>query len=257
MELALNTLNEKYSKKPVNTHLATEIHRKVYEILKCDPYAEKKKFANEISAKLLPFIEKIVEKSKDKFRAAVKASIVGNEFDFGVSGHKVFESFDYLLDHFLKRIGEDLAIDHVEKLKELVDGTVVYITDNAGEIFLDTILMKEIKKRCSKLTVIVKARPILSDATIEDAKLAGVDKIADEILTNGKGAIGILFEELPNDVLSKIEEAELIIAKGMANYECLSESNFKPVAFLLTAKCEPVANSLGVKRGDMVAKVVE
>ncbi|HDN74097.1 MAG TPA: DUF89 family protein, partial [Archaeoglobus sp.] len=133
------------------------------------------------------------------------------------------------------------------------------LTDNAGEIFFDTILMNKIKDICSRLTVIVRGRPILSDATLEDARLAGVDKIADELLTNGKGAIGIMVEELPELSLKRLEEADIIIAKGMANYECLSEDEleFKPIAFLLTAKCEPVAKSIGVGVGDMVAMVVK
>jgi len=115
------------------------------------------------------------------------------------------------------------------------------------------IFMEEIKKLSERLTVVVRGKPILSDATVEDAKLAGVDKIADEILTNGEGAIGIIEEELPSETLERLENADVIISKGMANYECLSESRFKPIAFLLTAKCEPVANDIGVSVGDMVA----
>lgn len=253
IDVALEILSKKYREKPINSYLATEIHRKVYEILSCDPYKEKKKIANEISAKILPFAEKIVEKSDDRFKAAVKASIIGNEFDFGVFGHKIEEDFER---YFLRRIKEDLALDDVERIKELAEGEVIYITDNAGEIFFDTILMKEVKKICSNLTVIVKSKPILSDATVEDAKIAGVDKIADEILAISN-SIGIITEELSEEILEKLENSNLIIAKGMANYESLSEKNFKPIAFLLTAKCEPVALSLGVKVKDMVAKVIE
>lgn len=253
IEVALEILSKKYREKPINTYLATEIHRKVYEILSYDPYKEKKRFANEISAKLLPLIEKIVEMSDDKFKTAVKASIIGNEFDFGVFGHEIEKDFER---YFLKRIKEVLALDDVERIKELAEGEVIYITDNAGEIFFDTILMKEIKKICSNLTVVVKSKPILSDATIEDARIAGVDRVADEILTVGD-SIGIITEELSEEVVEKFESSDLIVAKGMANYESLSEKNFKPVAFLLTAKCEPVAASLGVKVKDMVAKVVE
>ncbi|HDD36237.1 MAG TPA: DUF89 family protein, partial [Archaeoglobus veneficus] len=67
------------------------------------------------------------------------------------------------------------------------------------------------------------------------------------------GAIGIIEEELPKVTLEKLEEADVIIAKGMANYESLSNARFKPIAFLLTAKCEPVARDIGVEVGDMVA----
>jgi uncharacterized protein with ATP-grasp and redox domains len=113
--------------------------------------------------------------------------------------------------------------------------------------------MDKIKKICERLTVVVRGKPIISDATLEDALAVGVDKIADEILTNGKGAIGIIEEELPPETLERLESADIIIAKGMANYESLSESRFKPIAFLLKAKCEPIARDIGVDVGDMVA----
>jgi len=251
---ALRILSEEYSKKPINAHLATRIHRRVYEILGCnDPYLELKRRANENSARVAEFAERIVAESKDPLKVAVKAAIIGNEFDFGVSGHKVQEDFER---YFRKKLQEPLAIDEVDLIPELA-GNVVYLTDNAGEIFFDRILMRELKKFCKRLTVVVRGKPILNDATIEAAKLAGIEKVADEILTNGGGAIGIILEELPEETLSRLREADLIVAKGMANYECLSEGEFRPIAFLLMAKCEPVAEDLGVKRGDMVAKVVK
>lgn len=252
---ALKMLAENFSKRPINAHLATRIHRRVYEILNCeDPYKKVKEKANEVAKRFLPEAEKIVEKSEDKFKTSLIASIIGNTFDYGVLGHKVSEE---IRDYFMSMIKKGLKIDHTDRIKELCKGNVVYLTDNAGEIFFDTLFMREIKKTCKRLTVVVRGRPVLSDATLEDALLAGVDKIADEILTNGKGAIGIILEELPDETLKRLESADIIIAKGMANYECLSEAEFKPIAFLLTAKCEPVAKDIGVKVEDMVAMVVE
>ena len=253
---ALKILAQNYQKKPINAHLATILHRRVYEILGCeDPYAKVKEFANNLASKFLPEAEKIVEKSDDKFKTALIASIIGNTFDYGVLGHDVTSE---IRDYFIKKLKDGLKIDHTEDIKELCkNGKVVYLTDNAGEIFFDTLFMKEIKKICNRLTVVVRGKPIISDATIIDAKLAGVDKIADELLTNGKGAIGIIVEELPEQTLRRLEEADIIIAKGMANYECLSEEErFRPIAFLLTAKCEPIAKDIGVNIGDMVAMVV-
>ena len=99
----------------------------------------------------------------------------------------------------------------------------------------------------------MRGKPVLSDATVEDARLAGIHEVADEILTNGEGAIGIIDEELPDVTRERMESADVIIAKGMANYECLSESRYRSTAFLLKAKCEPVARDIGVNVGDMVA----
>ncbi len=254
---ALKILAENYSKKPINAHLATRLHRRVYEILGCDdPYAEVKKHANEIASKFLPEAERIVANSNDRFKTALIASIIGNTFDYGVLGHDVKSE---IRDYFIEKLKAGLKIDHTDEIRELCkDGRVVYLTDNAGEIFFDTLFMKEIKGICRRLTVVVRGKPIISDATLEDAKLAGVDKIADELLTNGKGAIGIMLEELPEKTLQRLRESDIIIAKGMANYECLSEeSEFRPIAFLLTAKCEPIARDIGVEIGDMVAMVVK
>ncbi len=256
VEDSLKILAENYPLCPINAHLATKIHRRVYEILGVDdPYKEVKKRANEVAKQVLPFAEEMVRKAEDPFRTAVIVSIVGNNFDYGVQGHKVVEEE---FKEFLQRMLEEgLKIDDTDRIKELCSGKVVYLTDNAGEIFFDTILMSEIKKLCERLSVVVRGRPIISDATLEDAMLAGVDRIADEVLTNGKGAIGIIVEELPEETKQRLNEADLIIAKGMANYECLSDESLRPIAFLLTAKCEPVAKDIGVEVGDMVAKVVE
>ncbi len=252
VEEALRILAERYPKKEVNAHIATHMHRRVYEILGVeDPYKEFKERANEIAMKFLPKVKEFVERREDRFKASAIASIIANTFDYGVMGHRVAE--DDFMEYFNSQFSKGLVIDHLEEIGRLCGGKVVYLTDNCGEIVIDTLFMKEIKKTCERLTVVVRGRPILNDATLDDAVKAGVDRIADEILTNGKGAIGIMEEELPEETLERLESADVIIAKGMANYESLSESRFKPIAFLLTAKCEPVAEDIGVKVGDMVA----
>ncbi|AGK60193.1 hypothetical protein Asulf_00158 [Archaeoglobus sulfaticallidus PM70-1] len=249
VELALKILAEEYPKKGINAVIATRIHRKVYEVLEDeDPYREVKKRANEVSLKYLPEIKRIVYRD-DAFRSTAKASIIANTFDYGVMGHEVNDSA--FLDYFIRKFRESLKIDNLEKIRSLCKGRVVYLTDNCGEIVYDALFMKEIKKICERLSVVVRGRPIISDATYEDAVIAGVDKIADEVLDNGDG-IGIIDEELPEKTKDRIENADIIIAKGMANYECLSDSAYT-IGFLLTAKCEPVAKSIGVEVGDMVA----
>ncbi len=248
---ALEVLARRFPEGGINAIIATEMHRKVYSILGCeDPYKEVKRKANELVMGHLKDVKEIIEKSEDKFKAAVITSIIGNTFDYGVMGHEVREDF---MDFFKEMFAKGLKIDDTNEIRELCRGKVVYLTDNAGEIVLDTLLMKEIKKSCERLTLVVRGRPILSDATVEDAKLCGADRIADELLTNGKGAIGIIPEELPEITRCRIEESDIIVAKGMANYECLSDSDYENVAFLLTAKCRPVAEDIGVSVGDMVA----
>ncbi len=249
---ALKVLAVKYFTRGINAHIATEMHRRVYEVLGVDdPYKDVKERANRVAMESLPVVRAFVENQEDVFKASAIASIIANTFDYGVMGHNV-EDEDFLT-FFLKEFRRGLRIDDLDEIRELCGGKVCYLTDNCGEIVIDTLFMKEIKKVCERLTVVVRGRPIISDATLEDALKVGVDKIADEILTNGKGAIGIIEEELPEETLDRLENADVIIAKGMANYESLSEGRFKPIAFLLKAKCEPIARDIGVEVGDMVA----
>ncbi len=252
IEVALKILSEEYPKGGINAVIATKMHRKVYEVLGTkDPYAEVKRKANMIALNSLPAVKDFINKQEDPFKASAIASIIANTFDYGVMGHKVEEDF---LDFFFKKYKRGLKIDNLDEIRKIVkNGYVVYLADNAGEIVIDTLFMREIKKLCKWLTVVVRGRPILNDATISDAIIAKVDKVSDEVLTNGLGAIGIIEEELPPVTLKRLENADIIIAKGMANYECLSEGRFKPIAFLLTAKCEPVAEDINVEIGDMVA----
>ena len=54
----------------------------------------------------------------------------------------------------------------------------------------------------------------------------------------------------------RLREADLVIAKGMANYEALSETDIGPVAYLLRTKCDPVADSLGLAKDINAAKLL-
>ena len=252
---ALRILAERYPKRGINAHIATYMHRRVYEVLGVeDPYKKLKEKANEVAMRFLPIVRDFVERQDDRFRASAIASIIANTFDYGVMDHRVAD--DDFMEYFKKQYAKGLAVDHLDEIRDMCRGKVVYLTDNCGEIVIDTLFMKEIKEICERLTVVVRGKPIISDATLEDAIKAGIDKIADEILTNGLGAVGIIEEELPAETLERLESSDVIIAKGMANYESLSESRFKPIAFLLTAKCEPIAEDIGVKVGDMVAMLV-
>ncbi len=251
MDSSMNMILQEFRKGEINAIASTKVHRIVYRMLNdSDPYRELKRKANEESLRVLPLVKKLIENG-DKFRNSVKASIIGNSFDYGVLDHDVNDS--NFMEYFKIEFSKEFAIDHVDDIKHLAKGKVVYIGDNAGEIVFDRLLVEEIKKAGGFVSFIVRGKPVLSDATIDDARIAGIDKIADEILTNGEGAIGIIEEELPEITRERLESADLIISKGMANYECLSESKYNNIAFLLKAKCEPVANDIGVKVGDMVA----
>jgi len=156
---------------------------------------------------------------------------------------------------FLKYFEHGLDVDDTSKMLGLMQD-VVYIADNCGEILFDVLVFDIIKKLGGKITLVVRGGPILTDVTLEEVKEFEIDKKVDRILTTGSNAVGVLIEEAPAELLKAMKDATLIISKGMANYETLSEHNFGPIAYMLLTKCECVAEDLGLEQGLSVARLM-
>jgi uncharacterized protein with ATP-grasp and redox domains len=234
------------------THLSTKIHREAYKVLgDIDPYCEKKKESNVAALELLPFARDYV-REKDSFRRAVLASIIGNSFDFGVLGFDADEAT--AKDMILNQFKDGLDVDDSDRIKNMLDN-VVYLADNCGEIIFDTLLFEEITKLGGKITLVVRGAPILNDVTMTELKELSIDKMVDRVLTTGSNAIGVCLKEAPPELVDALRGASLIISKGMANYETMSEYDFKPIAYLLKTKCNTVAESMGLSKNMSVAQL--
>jgi len=86
--------------------------------------------------------------------------------------------------------------------------------------------------------------------TLSDAERIGLDKEVDEMHTTSEFRIGVCIDSLTEDLRNKIISADLMIAKGMANFESLSDQDVTiPIAFILRSKCAPVAAALGIPVG--------
>jgi Uncharacterized conserved protein len=257
IKAALKAYGENISEDMNSAKIATIVHRSAYDALGvADPYLELKIRADEVMSKYMEISEKYVAESEDKIRAAIKISIIGNIMDFGsgiaIDDPSEFEEmFETLLD-------QELGIDDTEAVKDILieDGAVIYLFDNCGESQLDKVLIREIRKLGRKVVGVVRGEAILNDVTYEDAVRIGLDEEVDEMLTTGAFAIGVDMDRIGEDLRKSIEEASIIIAKGMANYESLSDLSLKtPVAYLMKAKCVPVAESLGVTPGTNVVRL--
>ncbi len=234
------------------THLSTKIHREAYRVLgDIDPYREKKRQSNVAAKKLLPFAMDFVAE-KDSFRRAVLVSIVGNSFDFGVLGFDADR--EIAKETILGQFERGLDVDDTDRMKSML-GNVVYLADNCGEIVFDTLLFEEIRKLGGRITLVVRGAPILNDVTMKEVRELGLDKKVDKVLTTGSNAIGLCLKEAPPELVDALGNASLIISKGMANYETMSEYDFRPIAYLLKTKCESVAEAMGLKRNMNVARV--
>jgi len=207
-----------------------------------DAYAEVKRLANEKALALLPRLKALVDAAspEERLRTVIKISCVGNVIEYDVPGH----SSD--IDDALGMLDDDLFIDDTDEFKGVAGpgSEVLILADNAGEIALDRLLVRELRRMGCRVTVAVKGRPSLNDALLGDVVEVGMEDEADEVVTTGTDAIGVRHEECSGDFLERFYGAEVIVSKGMANWETLTEVPAPcPVLYVFLTKCGPIAES--------------
>ncbi len=244
----------------VPAYLGTERDRLIKQMTgNPDPYAKIKQRSNRKALEFLPLATKLISNESSpelRFRKACLCSIVGNVMEFDIPGHK-FRYED--IGRLVQRAEDDLAIDDIAEIFDAAKETkrILYLTDNAGEIAFDKLLVNEIKRLGAHVIVAVKGGPIINDATMNDARHVGMDKTADDIITTGTDAVGLMHEQCSSEFLGVYHSVDLVLAKGMGYVETLTEVDLAtPHALLLRTKCQPVATFLKVEKGKNVAKLM-
>ncbi len=260
LRTACNLLAQQYDPQVCSATIATQVHKGVYKALHdADPYKELKHTSNSIAASLVPRIDRLIRTSPDPLRTSMLCAIIGNIMDFGIDGSSAHPRM--LEDVFDKLYTEGLGYDDYEKLRNYISNAayVLLFTDNCGEIVFDKILCRELKCFNPNLhiTAVVKGKPILSDATEKDARENKLHEAVDTLYTTGCYAVGVDFTKLPSTVKKALSQADLIIAKGMANYESFSETSYRPIAYLLRTKCNAIARSMSLPRNISAIKIYE
>lgn len=244
-------LGENFRRGTPSNELGTRFHRIIKsETGNNDPYQEQRENCNSIALKVLPLIKKILSEDTS-IENYVKAAIAGNMIDFGALGFGV--DIEELM---IEAMRKGLTIDHSSQLeRELHEAcNVLYLADNIGEIVFDKLFVEKLNEYNVKVTVALKDKPILNDACIFDALEIGFDEVA-ELVSTGTDSIGVIYSDLSDEFKELFHNSDLIIAKGLGNYEGLDEIDLedKSVFSLFNAKCKPVARNIGVKLGDNVA----
>ena len=243
-EVLKNLSEVSYNHSP--PHIAAHVYRLIRQTLNNpDPYKKVKDEYNQKAKKLYPSLKKKVKGSSDRFRTAVKLAIAGNVIDFG-------SSQNFQLDETIKQVlNKKLAIDDITRLKNEINkaSNILYLGDNAGETFFDRILIEKFPKK--EIYYGVRGTPVINDATEEDARFAGLDKIA-QIISNGSDAPGTILDECSREFREIFNKADLIIAKGQGNYETLNEVKDKNIFFLFMVKCPVIARDAKCCVGDNV-----
>ncbi|MGC9522159.1 MAG: damage-control phosphatase ARMT1 family protein [Anaerolineae bacterium] len=226
--------------------IGDRVHRLVRAIAgDGDPYRAVKDEATREALALYPRLKALIADASDSLERAVRVAIAGNIIDFGPGNSYDLET---AVAEILER---PLALDDLDALRDALQAadTLLYLGDNAGETVFDRALIETLEL---DVVYAVKGGPVLNDATLEDARAAGLEGAA-ELVSTGSNAPGTILARTSDEFRRRFVEAEIIIAKGQANYETLSPGD-RRIFFLLKAKCPVIARDLGVEAGDLVVK---
>ena len=234
--------------------IGDRVHRIVRQVAgNGDPYREAKAASTRQALALYPRLKVLVREADDPLEVAVRLSIAGNIMD-AARGQECD-----LWSTVERVLAQPFAADDGVAFREALaragteghDGAVplLFLADNAGETVFDRVLIEALDV---PVVYAVKGGPTLNDATREDALAAGLDRVA-EIVSTGSDAPGTIFDHCSDGFRELYEKAELIIAKGQANYETLSEEGPR-VFLLLQTKCPVIARDVGVPVGSIVLR---
>jgi len=228
---------------------------KIHRILKKyapsgDPYKNAKKKMNLICMEMADEMSFMIDSAKDPFETALRIAIGGNIIDFGQGNDFKAQKIKDTIKHAL---AQELDGAMIIKLKENISKAkkILYIGDNTGEIVFDKIFIEKFFP-AERTIFVVRGGPAMNDAIIEDAQMVGMTGIV-RVIDTGLDMAGALLPHCSEGFLKEYEDADLIISKGMGNYEALSDED-KNIFYLLKVKCSVIENSFDGKYrlGDIV-----
>ena len=240
----LKVVDENFSADVITIAIATEIHQLVKEITaNPDPYRGVKDEEIRISREL---ISEVSPAYPQDFKGYLALCALGNVIDF-------FRDFDTIRGDMRGKV--EFLIDDSDKFEKRLEKAtnVLLLADNSGEVFFDLPLVKWMA-RFALVTYVVKESPVQDDTTLDDLRIAGVEGELDRVITTGTATPGVLLHLASDEFKREFAVADLILAKGMGYYEALSEfPGDGRILYCLMAKCQPVADSIGVPINSYVA----
>jgi uncharacterized protein with ATP-grasp and redox domains len=214
-----------------------------------DPFAEFKAREMDQARKIFSQLKTPVG---DDLHSCVSLALLGNTLDFFINSEQVLADLPSQFLNGISYFQDDT--DQLEAVLREKPAKVLYLTDNAGEIYFDLPLYEYIRDRSRKTILVVKGGPSLNDLTRTELKSAGLEKLFDTVMDTGTDGAGIDWENVSRDFLDLIASADLVISKGMANFETLYPRDVSaPVFFLFKVKCEPIQNYIQAPANSFMA----
>lgn len=237
--------NRNDSSAPEIVYYYNQIHKKYYGEMDNQKFISIKSRFNQLVLSMETEIQKKIDESSDPLFTSLLLARIGNYIDFEAMEKVDPEQFIQLLFHF------EASTQDVETYQSFVEKCskaekFLIVVDNCGEIVLDKLFVIELKKKFPqlKITAMVRGGLVSNDATIEDAKESGLDKVC-EIVTNGMAVAGTVYRLLGENEQKIMDEADVIVSKGQANYESLSGGQFH-IFYSFLCKCEMFSKRFNV-----------
>jgi len=246
-------LAREFSTEKIPSYFITEVHRILKRISGIEiPFKERRDKCNQLGIEMAEKVALEAEglEGSERFSFLVNWAIASNHLDFRTVGTGYGFQMAEIIEELRTCITEGLKIDQRAEILQIAKSSpkILYIHDNVGEIAFDKLLIQELRRYGSSVTSVLRGGPITSDATIEDGKTVGLQEAATKIILAGPDTLGISLDEMSEELKRGLQTADLVIAKGQANYYALSEYKSKvpgKIAFLFRTKCEIVSNDLG------------
>ncbi|UCM99892.1 ARMT1-like domain-containing protein [Sulfurimonas sp. SWIR-19] len=255
LRTTVESMSKDFSFSKTPPEIAADVYEKMSEIAKKeDLYDEVKKLSTQKARAFIPFLKKKLHTCKDKLLTATKIAVAGNVID--LAAQVEFDLEEELDKVFHTKFSHD-DFEAFEKVLQTAKNVVI-LGDNVGEHIFDYLFIETLQNLYPELTCtyMVRGNPIINDVTCKEAEEAGFDKLCN-LVDSGVNTPGFVYERATQKARKLFDEADIVISKGMGNYECLNPSHRANICFLLKVKCNVVANSLGKEVGDIICKLTE
>jgi hypothetical protein len=249
VETSLENADFTLSPPVIAAPLYEEMARKAGKI---DLYDDQKTHATAQAHHYMPFLRKTIEHSDDPFMALLKTAVVGNVID--LAAEVTFDLHGAITSVF----DTPFAHDDTQLLRERLKSakTLLYIGDNTGEHIFDALAIEHLKLLYPQLDIsyMVRGNFIINDVTMKEAQEANMDQLC-TLIDSGVNTPGFVYERATPEAKNLFDTADLILAKGMGNYECMTPIQRQNICFLLKVKCSVVSRSLGHEIGSIICKI--
>jgi len=239
----------KHSNSISSPYLSLLIHRLAKRNFKTeDLYKEEKEKANHLLYSQFKFWNNAISQSDNSFHLAAKLAVIGNIIDYGA--HTAPVDINECVNSLLEK---EISIDDSLYLQKAVQKakTVLYLGDNAGEIVFDKLFIKHLNH--PNVIYVVRDQPIINDVTLEDANYVEMEDVC-KVISNGHDAPSTLLANCSSELQNLFRTADVVISKGQGNFEGLLNEKRGNLFFMLLAKCDLIADKLGVEIGDLLIK---